>query len=322
MNQKILAVLVAAIIIIVAAGAYVAFSGDSGNDNGGDDGDAEEGYPRTITDATGVEVTLDSKPERVSLLHSVYMDHLLSLGVYPTACAGASTGGIDEVLENNTMYSDYLGGLEGIIDLGSTLNIEAIAESDPDVIITFSTHAAATSMYDQLCQIAPVVLIDFNATYAEQLNMISEVFALEDKAQEVLDGIETSLEELRTLTSGSDLTFAVLKCRSNNIYTIWTEANYETFGLTPGINPIEPGQSLITVDLEGLSGYDPDVIIFFNYHSTVDPWLADQEQFATWNSLTAVKNDQVLVYDDAIQSLGPLAYMQLIENLTGIFESQ
>ncbi|WP_312699149.1 hypothetical protein [Sedimentibacter sp.] len=49
--------------------------------------DDEAAWPRTIIDGAGNEIVLEKAPERVSLLHIVYMEHFLLLDSPPTASA-------------------------------------------------------------------------------------------------------------------------------------------------------------------------------------------------------------------------------------------
>lgn len=122
-------------------------------------------WPRTITDALGHEVVLEKKPERITLLRSFYLEHFLLIGDPPTAAATGNVLGEVEALEQSEMYAPYLKDL-AMINLGSAreINLEAILESAPDVIVGTSAHGGLDRVYDQLVRIAPVALFDFSVS--------------------------------------------------------------------------------------------------------------------------------------------------------------
>ncbi|MDU6345386.1 MAG: hypothetical protein E6593_01415 [Clostridium sp.] len=102
------------------------------------------GWPRTITDAAGHEVVLEKQPERITLLHTFYMEHFLLLDTPPTASSIGNALGQTEALQQSEMFGPFLKDVE-IMNLGSAseINLETILESDPDVIVTFSTQGGA-----------------------------------------------------------------------------------------------------------------------------------------------------------------------------------
>lgn len=317
MDRKIIAVAVVAVIVVAAAACAVVLSNNGGG-NGGS-GSSDEGYPRTITDAAGYEITLNSKPQKLALLHTVYLDYFLSLGVYPSASAGASTGTAIEAINSSEIYAEYRDKISDITDLGSalTINLDAVATADPDVIVTFSSHAAATSVYEELSKVAPVILIDFSATWQEQLAMCAEIFGLEDKAKEVQAEIESGIESIKASMSSVTSTVAVLKVSGNSANNIWEPAKYETFGLTSPDG--WPSATRYVVSLEALVGYDPDYIFLVNYTDVANAWISSMEEYSSWSLISAVQNDHVIIIDDAMQSLGPLSYKAWIAELQELF---
>lgn len=98
-------------------------------------------WPRTITDAAGHKAVLEKQPERITLLHTYYMEHFLLLGTPPTASAIGNALGQTEALEKSEMFASYLEDVEVMV-LGSAreINLEAVLKSEPDVIVTFSVQ--------------------------------------------------------------------------------------------------------------------------------------------------------------------------------------
>ena len=69
-----------------------------------------------------------------------------------------------------------------VVGSSRDLNLEAVLESNPDLLVTFH-NPAGLDAYDQLVEIAPVVQLDYNSTWQEQLLMIGELLGKEKEAK-------------------------------------------------------------------------------------------------------------------------------------------
>lgn len=277
-------------------------------------------WPRTITDAAGHKVTLEKKPERIAILHSTYLEYFFALGAPPIASAGASVGTAMVAINTWETLKPYVGTAD-IIDLGSAreLNLEAILNADPDVIVTFTAHAGLADIYDQLVQIAPVVLLDYSSSWQEQTRDCAEIVGKEAYAQQFIGETEAIISSAKeTLSAHSDQTLAIFRTGGGKAFITRGDAGYYgTFGITSPEN--WPATLGTTMSLESLAEMNPDYIIFQDTIATSQAFVKSQEQFSIWNQLNAVKNGNVFYFDDSLNSFGPLALQLTAEKLLEVY---
>jgi iron complex transport system substrate-binding protein len=279
----------------------------------------EPAWPRTITDAAGHEVVLEKEPERITLLHVFYMEEFLLLGTPPTASAIGNALGQMDALEASEMYAPYLENLE-IMNLGSAreINLEAILESNPDVIVTHAAQGGVADVYDQLVQIAPVVLLDYTASWQDQLLDCAEVVGKEAEAQKLIAEIEPAISSAKDAAAQhTDRTLALFRTDGKNFMPQGAAAYYDTFGLKkPEGFPDTSGESL---SLEAVVEMNPYYIVFqHNYDASVT-FVESMESSSVWQSLDAVKNGRIYYFDENMNTFGPRAMQLASEKLAEIY---
>lgn len=275
----------------------------------------ETAWPRTFTDAADNEITLNEKPERVAILHSNYLEYFFALGTPPIASAGASVGTAQQALDTYETLEPYRGSAE-IIDLGSAreINLEAIMEAQPDVIVTFVGHSGLDEIYDQLTAIAPVVLVDFSATWQEQTRACAEIVGAEEEAEEIIADTEAAIAEAHEVLNTKDNTAAIFRTNSGTEFVgRGDEAYYDAFGITA---PEGYTFDYETFSLEAVAEMNPDYIIFQDYIDISEGFTAEQAESTVWAGMEAVKNDNVLYFDDSLNTFGPLAMKLTAEKLS------
>lgn len=115
-------------------------------------------YPTTIRHALGT-TTITEKPERVATVAWANHEVPLALGIVPVGFAAANFGDDDDdgILP---WVAEKLAELNGaqpmLFDEGDGINFEAVAATDPDVILA-AYSGLSQSDYDTLSQIAPVI---------------------------------------------------------------------------------------------------------------------------------------------------------------------
>lgn len=111
----------------------------------------ETSATRTVTDASGQEVTLPSHPSRVVTLSEPTTDNALALGVTPI---GVVSGRGQQTVPNYLV--DRAGDIPILGSIG-TPNLEAIGAAHPDLILVDGTSVKNndTETLTALAQIAP-----------------------------------------------------------------------------------------------------------------------------------------------------------------------
>ncbi|KOY16583.1 ABC transporter substrate-binding protein [Paenibacillus xylanivorans] len=263
-----------------------------------------EGWPRTIKDASDNGVVLEKRPERIAVLHPLYLDYFFALDTPPIASTSAA-----EALEKFATLQPYAESAD-IIDLGSdSANLEKIIAAQPDVIVTFK--GSVDTIYDELNKIAPVILIDYTDTWEKTTMLLAEVVGKEKLAEETIketqEMIVKTKEQLSTL---ENKTFALLRVDSKANFNAQGSKNTMYYNQTSGFGLSAPkgypegGESL---SLEGLSDMNPDYIIIQHDIDVAKAALKEKESSKVWNSLEAVKNNHVLIFDNSLNSASILA---------------
>ncbi len=294
---------------------------------------AEESiYPVTYADALGKQVVIEQEPERViSVMHVLYPDVLLSLGIVPVGIASADTQ-----FSTWEAYQSYVEKHE-FVDIGEPRNpnIEKILSLQPDLILAAANVHDA--LYDQLQAIAPVVYFDqrkmqTDRTYAVQ--EISKALGMQAQGEAVLAQVDEKIKEGR-----SALANFTAKGETVLFATNYKNGNFGVYG--QNIAPTNPGNGLgltvpdnypedITkeISLEGLSVLNPDHLFIFLDKSERGQTIAEEELKAyedssVWNSIAAVKNGNVYIVDRSLFAQdAPLATIYGIDQVVDILKDK
>ncbi len=277
----------------------------------------EAAWPRIIIDAAGNEIVVKKQPERITLLHVVYMEYLLALDAPPTAAAIGNKLGETEGLDKSELFGPYLENVDMMV-VGSSrdLNLEAVLESNPDLLVTFH-NPAGLDAYDQLVEIAPVVQLDYNSTWQEQLLMVGELLGKEKQAKKLITEIEKEISDAKdTLAPYDDRTFGLFRTDGKNFIAQGTAKYYETFGI---IKPKRFSDAADSMSLEAVAEMDPYYIVFQHNYEMSKSFVESMESSSVWQSMDAVKNGRIYYFDENMNSFGPLALRLAAEKLTEMY---
>lgn len=274
-------------------------------------------WPRTIVDATGAEIVLERQPERVTLLHIVYMEHFLLLDSPPKAAAIGNAQGATEALSASEMFAPYFEDSDMIV-LGSSkdLSLEAVLESAPDVIVTFFNAANAETVA-QLAEIAPVVQISYADTWQDQLMLCASVLGKETEAEKIIADTEKATADAKeALSAHTDRSFALFRTDGKSFIAQGMANYYGVFGLTRPEGFPDKAESL---SLEAVAEMNPYYIVFQHNQEVAKTFVESVESSSVWQSLDAVKAGRVYYWDENMNSYGPLALQLASEKLTALY---
>ena len=269
-------------------------------------------WPRTIRDAASHEIVLQERPERVVVLHPLYLDYFLALDTPPVASGNAMSA-----LEEFATLKPYQGTVE-IADLGSgrDLNLEAVIAANPDVIVTFKGHVDAN--YDELSKIAPVVQIDYGDTWENATMLCAQIIGKEQLAEQLINDTKEIITKTKEQMSGMNgKSFALLRVDGKANFTAQGSKNTVYYNEATGFGLLKPegypedGQVL---SLEALSAMNPDYIIIQHDLKTAQAAVKEKEAMAVWKSLKAVKENHVQFFDNSLNTGSVLAIRLAAEN--------
>ena len=278
-------------------------------------------WPRTITDAAGYEVVLKKKPERITLLHVFYLEHFLLLGDPPAAAATGNVLGEVEALEQSEMYAPYLKDLE-MINLGSAreINLEAILESAPDVIVGTSVPGGLDRVYAQLVRIAPVALREFSFSWQKQLLDCAGIVGKETEARNIIAEIETVISTSKEIIAQhSDRTLALFRTDGKVFMNQGPSKYYEVFGIK---RPNGFSAAYENVSLEAVAEMNPYYIVFQHNYEAAAAFVKGMGSSSVWQSIDAVKNGRIYYFDENMNTYGPLAICLAAEKLARIYSGE
>ncbi|MFD5020428.1 ABC transporter substrate-binding protein [Paenibacillus sp. NPDC058367] len=264
----------------------------------------ETGWPRTIADASDNGVVLKTRPERIAVLHPLYLDYFFALDMPPIASTNAA-----EAMKDFATLQPYAGTAE-IIDLGnSNANLEMIMDAKPDVIVTFK--GSVDSNYDELNKIAPVILIDYTDTWEKTTMLCAQIVGKETLAEQAIKETQEMIANTKKkLNSLEDKTFALLRVDGKANFNAQGSKNTMYYNQTVGFGLLPPNgypEEGGALSLEGLYSMNPDYIIIQHDMDIAKAAIKEKETSKAWNSLEAVKNNHVLIFDNSLNSASILA---------------
>lgn len=245
-------------------------------------------------------ITLNDPPQRVVALNWAATETLLLLGITPVGVADR---------DGYATWVNKPGLPDGVRNVGTRVapSMEAIAELEPDLIVTSSEMAPAANLLER---IAPTYVISVYTEGSrpfdkarEMLITLGQMFGREDRADAVLDDIgqtlETQRERLETagLTNRPITLVSFMDDRHVRVYApngLYQEA-LNGLGLDNAWPHAGNFWGFSVVGLEAIAPYPDSRIVVI---SPTLPGLADDlAESPFWTYLPAVKREQVYQVD-------------------------
>lgn len=266
---------------------------------------ADEPVTRTISHAYGQAET-PTDPERVVVLNgtnvlgAVLQSDVPIVG-YTRQPAGA---GIAPFFDESKLADAQ--------DVGwvNALNIEAIAATDPDVIIGTTGFVADEAMHATLSEIAPTIAFEsFGTTpWRDTLRQVAEVLGNEEQVEAGIAEYEARIDDVRTRLGerAGPMTVTLANFRAlddiRNYPPNWCSGTtLADVGLVFAEEERENTGDGVSVEL--IAGFDADAIFYFVGSSTVDTDAREAttaiQQNPLWDTLGAVQREQAFDVDKA-----------------------
>ena len=268
-------------------------------------------YPIVIKHAFG-ETVIEEKPERVATIAWANHDVALALGVVPVGFSAANYGVQDEggMLPWTAEKLKELGEENpNIFQDTDGLDFEAIADSEPDVILA-AYSGITQEEYDTLSTIAPVVAYPetpWVITWRDQILYNAKGMGMEAEGKQLIADTEQLIRDTADKypeIKGKKATFAMFDAMDLSKFYVYTPADPRgEFLEEAGMSYPEGVQELIVDDssfyievsaenADALS--DTEIIIAYGDENTLSALQADP----ILGKVPAIKNGSVVVIGD------------------------
>lgn len=268
-------------------------------------------YPIVIKHALG-ETVIEEKPERVATIAWSNHDVALALGVVPVGFSAANYGVQDESgmlpwtaeklkelgEENPNIYQDT-----------DSLDFEAIADSNPDVIL--ATYSGITQEdYDTLSEIAPVVAYQetpWVATWRDQITYNSMAMGMEKEGQQLIADTEKLIQDKANEypeIKGKKAAFGMFNAADLSKFYIYTPADprggfLEELGMEypESLKELTGDADSFYIELSAENAdalRDAEIFVTYGDENTLKALQADP----ILGSVPAIKNGAVVVIED------------------------
>ncbi|MFE6162366.1 ABC transporter substrate-binding protein [Streptomyces sp. NPDC056486] len=258
-------------------------------------------FPRTITHARG-KTELKAQPKRVVVLDVGELDNVVSLGIKPVGYAPTEgDDGIPGYLKKDAGNPKDVGTI-------NALNLEAIANLEPDLIIGSELRAA--KLYPQLSKIAPTVFsIRPGFTWKENYLLNAAALDKTAKAKEELGAYEKKATALgkEIGDGGKKPTITMLRYMPDRV-RLYAKASFIGTILDDTGLPRPKNQQVndlaTEISTEKIDDADADWIFTGVYGDAKKTGRTEAEKNPLWKKLDAVKAGQAKDVPDETWYLG------------------
>ncbi|MFB7373252.1 ABC transporter substrate-binding protein [Streptomyces sp. NPDC056222] len=262
--------------------------------------DAKAGqFPRTLTHALGT-TEIKSAPKRVVVLDVGELDNVVSLGIQPVGYAPAEgDDGIPTYLKKDAGSPKSVGTI-------NNLNLEAIANLEPDLILGSQLRAA--DKYDELSKIAPTVFsIRPGFTWKENYLLNAAALDRTADARTKLAAYETKAKQLGADIGPNKPTISMVRYLPGKI-RLYAKASFIGTILEDTGLPRPKNQQIddlaAEISPEKIDQADADWIFTGVYGDPKATKRDTAQANPLWKNLTAVKADRAKDVPDETWYLG------------------
>ncbi|MGW7368828.1 ABC transporter substrate-binding protein [Streptomyces sp. NPDC054841] len=274
-------------------------------------------FPRTVNHAMGT-TEVKAAPQRVVVLDVGELDNVVSLGVKPVGYAPAEgDDGIPSYLKKAAGSPKSVGTI-------NNLNLEAIAQLEPDLILGSQLRAA--DKYKELSQIAPTVFsIRPGFTWKENYLLNAAALDRTADAKAKLDAYEKKAKQLGTdigAAGGAKPTVSMVRYMPDKI-RLYAKASFIGTILDDAGLPRPKNQQVndlaTEISAEKVDEADADWIFTGVYGDPTKTKRDTAQANPLWKNLKAVKGGQAKDVPDETWylGLGVTAAGEILDDLRG-----
>lgn len=241
MNKKVLLIVI--LISVILGGGYAVLNKAGKTTFTGD---------LEITHQLG-KTFVKHNPERVVVFDMGILDSLDALGI---EVIGVPKDSLPDYL------SKYSGDKYASVGSMKEPDFEKLNALKPDLIIISGRQA---EYYDALSKIAPTIYLGIDntrylASFKENMNILTQIFAQEEKIQEHLNAIEAKIAELKGYATEHELTGLIVLLNGSSLSAYGPNSRFgiihDEFGITainPNIEASTHGQNIINYEFFALN---------------------------------------------------------------------
>lgn len=257
-----------------------------------------ESFSVTVKDATGKEVKIDKKPERIVSLIPSNTEIAFALGLGDKVVGVTDHDTYPKEVEN----IDKIGGLD--------VNVEKVISLKPDLVLA---HASAMSTAEdglnQMRESGITVIVvneasSFNKVY-DSIKMIGKATGTDKEAKELVESMKTKLEaiEEKVKQIENKKQVYVEVSPSPSIYTAGKNTFIDEFLTTiHAENVANELEGWPQISEEKVIEWNPDTIITLYHGDMVEKSEYEISNREAWGDITAVKEEQVFSVDSDLTS--------------------
>lgn len=199
----------------------------------------------------------------------------------------------------------------------NTVDVEAIARVDPDLII--GRDEVVEEIYDQLSTVAPVLPVGSTGSgvaWQDDVRSVGDALNMQERAQEIVDEYDARVEEIKTQHADAIAATPVLPISTSSEGGISVGRER-----VPSIALVDVGARFATAwdDADPEVEYGPENITAAADAEAMIAAITSEEDLQSmnanplWSTLPAVQNDRVVRTDKFTNDGGPLTAMWTLD---------
>lgn len=252
-----------------------------------------------IVDSTKQKVTVPVNAKKIVVFDSSLLDTVDALG------EGDKVIGVP--VKNLPTYLKQYGDRESVGGVKEP-DLEKINALKPDLILIASRQA---DFKDELAKIAPTVYLatdtkDSWNSAQKNIETLASLFGKESEAKEKIAKIETSIDALKAKDQALNARSLVVMTNENSLSAFGPGSRYgivyDTFGLTPVDETLEPSTHGSSISYEYLLEKNPDYIFVVDRTKAIggDQSTTNLADNALVKQTNAGKNQHVITLDSQV----------------------